>query len=65
MPPLKINEWFLPRQTTNGGTCVETKITEDTVLVRNNLRPNAGTAEFTYEEWKVFVAGVKDGDYDL
>jgi hypothetical protein len=65
MPPLKTNKWFLPRRTTNGGTCVETKFTENAVFVRNNLRPNAGTAEFTHEEWTVFLAGVRDGDYDL
>jgi hypothetical protein len=63
--PMKTNEWFLPRQTNDGGTCVETLFTKDTVFVRNNLRRDAGTAEFTHEEWTVFVAGVRDGDYDL
>ncbi|MBP2337076.1 hypothetical protein JOF41_003254 [Saccharothrix coeruleofusca] len=63
--PLKSNTWFLPRRTTNGGTCVGTKFTEDAVHVRNDLRPEAGTAVFTHEEWAVFVAGVKDGDYDV
>jgi hypothetical protein len=63
--PLKMNEWFLPRRTSNTNTCVETKFTADAVHVRNNLRPDAGTAVFTHEEWVVFVAGVKDGDYDF
>jgi hypothetical protein len=63
--PLKANEWFVPTQTSNGTTCVETLFTEDAVFVRNNLRPDAGTAKFTHEEWAVFVAGVRDGDYDL
>lgn len=63
--PLKINEWFVPRRTSNSNTCVETKFTADAVYVRNNLRPDAGTAAFTHEEWAVFVAGAKDGDYDL
>ncbi len=44
---------------------METKFTDDAVHVRNNLRPEAGTAVFTHEEWQVFVAGVKDGDYDV
>ena len=63
--PLKINTWFVPRRTNNGATCVETKFTKDAVYVRNNLSPNAGTATFTYAEWAVFVASVKDGDYDV
>ncbi|WP_434452200.1 DUF397 domain-containing protein [Lentzea sp. E54] len=63
--PLKINEWFVPRRTSNSNTCVETKFTAEGVHVRNNLRPDAGMAVFTHEEWVVFVAGVKDGDYDL
>ncbi|GAA2676504.1 MULTISPECIES: DUF397 domain-containing protein [Actinosynnema] len=63
--PLKHDEWFVPRRTTNGTTCVETRFTDDAVFVRNNLRPDAGTAVFTHEEWAVFVAGVRDGDYDL
>jgi hypothetical protein len=44
---------------------VQTFFTEDAVLVRNNLQPNAGTATFTYAEWAVFVASVRDGDYDV
>jgi hypothetical protein len=63
--PRKRNEWFLPRRSDNTGTCVETKFTDDAVYVRNNLRPDAGTAVFSHAEWVVFTAGVKDGDYDL
>jgi Domain of unknown function (DUF397) len=62
---LKTHEWFVPRRSLNGNTCVETKFTEDAVYVRNNLHPNAGTAVFTHDEWRVFIASAKDGDYDL
>ena len=41
------------------------RFTADAVYVRNNLDREAGTAVFTHEEWRVFVAGVKDGDYDV
>ncbi len=58
-------EWFLPRRTDNASTCVQTKFTKDAVYVRNNRRPDAGTAVFDHAEWAVFVASVKDGDYDL
>jgi uncharacterized protein DUF397 len=63
--PTKFNEWFVPSHTSNGATCVETKFTDSSVFVRNHLRPDAGTAEFTHDEWRVFVAGVKNREYDL
>ncbi len=33
--------------------------------MRNNRRPDAGTAVVDHAEWAVFAASVKDGDYDL
>lgn len=63
--PVKIDEWFVPRRTTNGATCVETKFTADAVYVRNSHRPDAGTAKFTHDEWTVFIASVGDGDYNI
>lgn len=45
--PLEINDWFLPRRTSNSNSCVETKFTADAECVRDNLRPDAGTAVFT------------------
>ncbi|MBV8540697.1 MAG: DUF397 domain-containing protein [Pseudonocardiales bacterium] len=44
---------------------MQTKFTKDAVYVRNNRHPEAGTAVFDHTEWAVFIAGVKDGDYDL
>ncbi len=60
-----VGEWFLPRRSANNSTCVQTKFTKEAVYVRNNRHPDAGTAVFDHTEWAVFVAGVKDGDYDL
>jgi len=63
--PLIRDAWFLPRRTSDSNQCVETRFTADAVYVRNNLDREADTAVFTHEEWRVFVAGVKDGDYDV
>lgn len=63
--PLVRDEWFLPTRSSDSNQCVETRFTDDAVQVRNNLRPGAGTATFTHEEWRIFVAGVRDGDYDV
>lgn len=63
--PSKYDEWFLPSRSSNGCTCVETKFTQNSVMVRNNLHPSIGTAAFSHDEWAAFIAGVKDGEYDL
>ncbi|MGH3686384.1 MAG: DUF397 domain-containing protein [Pseudonocardiaceae bacterium] len=63
--PRVTGQWFLPRRSANGANCVQTKFTEDAVYVRNDRCPDAGTAVFDHAEWAVFVASVKDGDYDL
>jgi hypothetical protein len=63
--PLKLGEWFIPRKSSNGQTCVETKFSDDAVYVRNSLNPGAGTVAFTHDEWRAFIASAHDGDYDL
>jgi Domain of unknown function (DUF397) len=63
--PIKYDEWFVPLRSSNSTTCVESRFTPDSVYVRNSIQPNAGTAVFSHDEWAVFVAGVKDGDYDI
>lgn len=45
--------------------CVEFRRVEDGVEVRNSKRPEAGTIAYTDSEWKAFVAGVKNGEFDL
>ena len=58
--------WFTPRRSVNGQTCVETRITDDAVYVRNSKDPGAGTVAFTHDEWRAFVGSVHDtDDYDL
>lgn len=43
--------------------CVEVAIKDD-VVVRNNKNPQI-TLTFTREEWQVFIAGVKNGEFDF
>jgi NAD kinase len=45
------------------GSCVEVSV-GDEVQVRNSTDP-AMTAKFTKQEWQVFVAGVKSGEFDV
>lgn len=48
----------------DGGTCVEVATTDATVLVRDGKDPDGPMLRFTEAEWRAFVAGVRDGDFD-
>ncbi|MGW9478322.1 DUF397 domain-containing protein [Saccharomonospora azurea] len=45
--------------------CVEFRRTPDGVEVRNSKRPEAGTVAYTDSEWKAFIAGAKNGEFDI
>ena len=34
------------------------------IVVRNNQRPS-DMVQFDHDEWKAFIAGVKEGEFDL
>lgn len=60
------NEWFTPRRSNNGNECVETLITPAAVYVRNSKRPSGTMVEFTHDEWRAFIASVREcDDYTL
>ncbi|MFC4080034.1 DUF397 domain-containing protein [Amycolatopsis samaneae] len=61
--PLQPNVWT--KYSDNGSTCVEVLLTESEVLVRNSLRPDAGTVSFTHAEWHSHTQGQKLGVFDL
>lgn len=48
------------------GDCVEVGLRPDgTVAVRDTKDPERVTLSFTPEEWSAFVAGVKNGEFDV
>lgn len=46
------------------GDCVEVTVAH-WVGVRDSKDPDAAVLWFTGDEWKAFIAGVKDGEFDL
>ena len=44
--------------------CVEARIANDLVEVRNSAAPDAGTVTFTRSEWRAFAAGVAAGEFE-
>lgn len=45
--------------------CVEVCRVDGGVEVRNSKRPDAGTIHYTDSEWRAFIAGVKNDEFDL
>ena len=45
--------------------CVEVAHKDGVVAVRNSQDPEKKTAYFTTEEWAIFTAGVKDGEFNF
>lgn len=46
------------------GDCVEVRLSDGAVQVRDSKNPEGPTLEFTVTEWQVFTSAVKDGEFD-
>jgi hypothetical protein len=46
-------------------SCVEVAFAGDEVLVRSSADVASPTLRFTAAEWRAFVGGVRDGDFDF
>jgi Domain of unknown function (DUF397) len=51
--------------TGNNGDCVEVAFAEDGVLVRHSRNPSGPMLLFTPSEWRAFVTGAQNGEFEL
>lgn len=57
---------FFKSSYSGGGNCVEVAMLgQSSVIVRHSRCPDGGDLTFSRPEWQAFVAGVKDGEFDL
>lgn len=49
----------------NTGSCVEVALGSEQIGVRDSKDPNGPSLTFTQAEWRAFVLGVRDGEFDL
>lgn len=56
-------EWRVSR-TCDSGACVGVARQGESILIANTTIPDGPIAQFTSDEWRQFVAGVKQGDFD-
>jgi hypothetical protein len=58
--------WFKStRSGPNCDNCVEVAFVDGGIAVRDSQNPHVATLLFTNAEWDAFVAGAKDGEFDL
>ena len=55
--------WRVARRC-DSGACVEIGTLGESVLVRSSVDADGIYVTLSREEWREFVAGVKDGDFD-
>lgn len=49
----------------NCDNCVEVAFVGDAIAVRDSKDPTGPVLTFTPAEWDAFVAGAKDGEFDI
>jgi hypothetical protein len=48
----------------SGGNCVEWAHTPTGVSIRDSKNPDGPVLTFTFDEWRAFLSGAKDGEFD-
>lgn len=57
-------EWRRATACSLDGNCVEIA-TGDSIQLRDSKDPDGPVLTFTHDEWRVFLAGAKAGEFDL
>jgi hypothetical protein len=57
--------WFKSTRSSGNGNCVEVAILDRGVAVRDTKDRSGPVLLFTPAEWDSFVAGAKNGEFDL
>lgn len=56
-------DWQVSR-TCDNGACIKVARAGDFIMIGNTTKPSGPVGEFTVDEWRHFLAGVKLGDFD-
>jgi hypothetical protein len=57
--------WLKSQRCAEGPNCVEISWDAAEVWVRDSKDPQGPVLRFTHSEWAAFVAGAKEGDFDI
>jgi hypothetical protein len=60
------NKWIKASASNGNGNCVEVRITDDAVAVRDTKANGAGPElVYTHAEWAAFLDGATKGEFNL
>jgi hypothetical protein len=48
-----------------GGNCVQVYVNDQDVRIRHSVHHDQGTLVFSHSEWRAFLAGVKDEQFEI
>jgi hypothetical protein len=57
--------WRKSKASGANGECVEIAFVDGTVRVRHSRDPLGAVLSFSYSEWRAFLAGARDGEFDI
>lgn len=57
--------WRKSKASNASGECVEVAFDDEAVLVRHSHDPSGPVLLFSHSEWKAFLAGARNGEFDL
>jgi Domain of unknown function (DUF397) len=58
-------EWRKSRRSGTQGNCVEVRMIDNTIEVRDSKHPDGPILRFTHAEWAAFLGGAEDGEFRL
>jgi Domain of unknown function (DUF397) len=57
--------WRKSKASSANGECLEVAFADDAVLIRHSHDSTGPVLSFSYAEWKAFLIGARNGEFDL
>jgi hypothetical protein len=57
--------WRKSKASQPSGNCLEVAIGDEAVLIRHSQEPSGAVLSFTHAEWRAFLTGARNGEFDL